>query len=247
MSQIKIQKVVPALPAVNLKETIAFYKNLGFTNIYENNIRSNGYAVMVNDYLEFHIYTYKKLEIPTPTNTYLYQVNNVDALHTMLATQYKEAVGKKLPRTGLPRMGVPKSLNFDRRFSLTDMNGNNFIFLEVFEQKNEHHIKTRFEKLYWESNTLAYSHESPIEAKKMLETAIKRQNLQNEQPSIIFQAYVLLVDCSFLLGNIEKAKIYYQEATNWLEKVTAPTDEYFADAIIQYEKYSSLQEINEVS
>jgi hypothetical protein len=81
----------------------------------------------------------------------------------------------------------------------------------------------------------------------MLETAIKRQNLQNEQPSIIFQAYVLLIDCSFLLGNIKKAKIYYQEATNWLEKVTAPTDEYFADAIIQYEKYSSLQEINEVS
>lgn len=105
----------------------------------------------------------------------------------MLETNYIESVGKKLSRTGLPRMGTPKNLNFDRRFTMTDPNGNYFIFVQPFEQKKEHQIKSRFEKLYWESNTLAYSHESPIEAKKMLEIAIARHDVLNETSEIVFQ------------------------------------------------------------
>ncbi|MFL2132699.1 hypothetical protein [Desemzia sp. FAM 24101] len=37
----------------------------------------------------------------------------------------------------------------------------------------------RFEKLYWKSYTLLYSHESPIEAKKMMERGLKLSDLKS--------------------------------------------------------------------
>ena len=242
MKKIVLKKVVPTLPAVNLKETVAFYQKLGFVNIYEDNKRPGGYAVMANDYFEFHLYTYKKLLVPTPTNIYLCEVEQIDDLHKLFAANYLEAAGKKLSRTGLPRMGTPKNLNFDRRFSITDPNGNHFIFVQPFAQKKDHQIKSRFEKLYWESNTLAYSHESPLEAKKMLETALSRHALENEKPIIIFQTYVLLVDCAYLLGQTEEAATYYQEAAKHREQVSDDADEYLHDAMIQYQKYTRLHE-----
>ncbi|OJG90251.1 hypothetical protein RV16_GL001652 [Enterococcus saccharolyticus] len=231
MKKMNVKQFVPALPAVDLKETVAFYEKLGFVNTYAENQRRGGYAIMTNDYFEFHLYTYKKLTIPTPTNIYIYEIENIDEWHKMLETNYIESVGKKLSRTGLPRMGIPKNLNFDRRFTMTDPNGNYFIFVQPFEQKKEHQIKSRFEKLYWESNTLAYSHESPIEAKKMLEIAIARHDVLNEKSEIAFQTYVLLVDCSYLLGNKTEAEMYYKEATKYLEKVVHK-DEYFEDAMV---------------
>jgi catechol 2,3-dioxygenase-like lactoylglutathione lyase family enzyme len=237
MSEIIIKKTIPTLPVVDLKETVAFYQNFGFTNLSEGDKRSRGYAVMKNDLFEFHLYTYKKLPVPTPTNIYCYEVAELDLLHELLEENYYQATGKKPTRTGLPRMGTPKNLNADRRFTLTDPNGNHFIFIEPFAEKVDHSSKTKLEKLFWESNTLAYSHESPYEAKKMLEKAIKISDLQKESTEILFQSYVLLTDCALLLGEQNEAKNYYAKAEALIGKITDGKDAYLVDSVKQFENF----------
>lgn len=237
MSDFRVISSVPLLPAVDLKETVAFFNALGFTNIYDNKERAGGYAVMDNGIFTFHLYTYKKLPIPTPTNMHLFELDNVDGLYDLFMAKYKAVHGKVPPRSGLPRVGIPKTLNADRRFSITDPNGNQFIFVQPFEKKN-HQIKSRFEKLYWESNILAYSHESPSEAIRMLEAAFKRtKDLEAESPNLVFQAYVLLMDSYLLLEDREKAAEYYDHAKFWFEKIEHSKDEYLRDAIKQYKSF----------
>lgn len=236
----KVKQIVPLLPAVDIKATIHFFEDLGFQNIYKKQPRSGSYAVMRNDYLKFHLYTYKKLEIPTPTNMYLFEIENIDEFHQHLETTYQENVGKKPSRSGLPRMGTPKSLNFDRRFSLTDPNGNHFIFVEPYPQKADHKIQTKFERIYWESNTLAYSHESPLEAAKMMQAGISRYNLADEQPQFVFQAYVLLVDCFVLLGKTASAQVFYLQAQKFQPQSRNIDDKYLQDALEQFQKYEYL-------
>lgn len=238
MNDFHVKNSIPLLPAVDLKETVAFFKDLGFTNIYENEERAGGYAIMDNGVFTFHLYTYKKLPVPTPTNMHLYEMENVDALYTHFMEHYRNIHGKVPPRSGLPRVGIPKSLNSDRRFSITDPNGNQFIFVQPFEKK-DHHIQSRFEKLYWESNTLAYSHESPTEAIRMLEAAFKRtENLEAESPNIVFQAYVLLTDIYLLINDREKAAEYYEQARQWFDKLTpSKNDDYLNDSIAQYHSF----------
>ncbi|MBO0461886.1 hypothetical protein JZO83_08985 [Enterococcus sp. DIV1298c] len=237
MNEIIVKKSVPLLPAVSMEQTVAFYKELGFTNRYENKKRSRGYAIMDNGYLNFQLYSYKKLTVPTPTNMYLYEVENIDSLYELFISNYKQIHGKVPPRNGLPRVGIPKNLDADRRFSITDPNGNHFIFSQPYSHKREHSDKSRFEKLYWESNTLAYSHESPIEAKKMLESAISRADLQSELPEVVFQVYVLLTDVSILLGDTKSAKKYYSDASHWFGKIGNQTVEDLADSIEQYQRF----------
>lgn len=238
MNDFHVKNSVPLLPAVDLKETVAFFKDLGFTNIYDSKERAGGYAVMDNGIFTFHLYTYKKLPVPTPTNMHLFEMDNVDGLYTFFMTKYKAVHGKVPPRSGLPRVGIPKSLNSDRRFSITDPNGNQFIFVQPFEKK-DHHIQSRFEKLYWESNTLAYSHESPSEAIKMLEAALKRtENLAAESSNIVFQAYVLLTDSYLLINDRDKAAECYEQAKYWFKKIERTEDEYLGDAIKQYQNFN---------
>lgn len=240
MADFRIKNSIPLLPAVDLKATIAFYKDLGFKNIYGDKERSGGYAVMDNQHFIFHLYTFKQLPVPTPTNMHLIEVEHIDDLYNLLMTNYKAVHGKVPPRNGLPRVGIPKNLNSDRRFSLTDPNGNQFIFVEGYE-KVDHHIQSRFEKLYWESNTLAYSHESPFEAIRMMESGLKRVgNLEDESANIVFQALVLLMDCHVLLDDKVVTKQYFDQTTDWFNKIDDNGDQYLVDAIKQFNEYKKM-------
>jgi len=238
MKKASVKACIPLLPAVSMKDTVQFYKDLGFVNTYEGEERSSNYAVMINDYLEIHIYGYKKLAIPTSTNSYLYKVEDVDTFYELLKSNFKKANGKFLSRTGLPRIGMPRYLKYDRRFTITDPKGNYLIFAEEYEAKVERPIKTKFEELYWESHTLAYSHESPLEAKKMLERAISRADLQQENPNIVFQCFVLLTDAALLLNNPEDYKIYLEKSSHFFNKLeNKELDKNLLESIKQFQNF----------
>lgn len=209
-----ILNTVPALPAKVFKETLQFYKDLGFVNEYENQKRSRGYAVLTFSGITFHLFAYKKLEVPTAANIILVNIKGVDALYQAFQERYQESTGKPLKRSGLPRISMPRDLNADRRFSLADPNGNYFYFIEEYE-KREDQSETFLEKLYRESNTLAYSHESPIEAVKMMQKGLKKSNLALEKPEAVFEAYVLLADMYFLLENMDRARENLETAEAW--------------------------------
>lgn len=246
MAHIQIKQSIPLLPAVDIKATIAFYEDLGFVNTYanqeqsdsyQNKKRSGSYAVMDNSFFAFHLYTYKKLPVPTPTNAYLYSVENVDDLYNLFMDHYKSIHGKVPPRNGLGRVGVPKTLDADRRFTVTDPNGNYFIFAQVHSEE-DHQVKTHLERVYWTSHTLTYSRETPLDAIRMLEGAMDRtKNLNQESPNSVFQSFVLLMDSYALLDNPEKAREYYGKASDWFEKIESDETDYLNDAIQQFQSF----------
>lgn len=240
MEHIQLEASIPLLPVVSLKETEAFFEDLGFKNIYKGNERSSAYAVMENVFLTFHLYVYKKLVVPTPTNMTLIQVNNVDAAYDLVASSYKEKHGKLPPRSGYPKVGKPHTLTYDRRFSITDPNGNIFIVLQPNETKQKRSKDNRFEKLYWESYTLLYSHESPIEAKKMMERGLKVSDLEAESPDLVFQAFVLLVDSSLMLENEDSAIQYLQKAQSWKSRLSNDSSELLTETLKQYHEFEQL-------
>ncbi|MGG5359238.1 MULTISPECIES: hypothetical protein [unclassified Enterococcus] len=214
-----IEKTIPMLPAKDFKETLRFYKNLGFVNDYENEKRSGGYAVLRYERFIFHLFAYKKLEIPTPVNMISVQVQNCDTLYEAFQQQFLENTQTKLKRTGLPKISLPRDLNSDRRFTITDPNGNHFFFFEPYSKK-EDQSKSRLEKLYRESNTLAYSHESPIEAIKMMEKGIEKSDLTKEEPLTVFRSFLLLADMYNLLDQTDLAEENWQKTKAWYEKVS---------------------------
>lgn len=237
MTNIQVKHSIPLLPVVDLKATVAFYQGLGFTNIYKSGTRSSAYAVMDNGFFAFHLYTYKKLPVPTPTNTHLYSLNNVDALYDYFMNHYKSIHGKVPPRNGLGRIGIPKTLDSDRRFTITDPNGNYFIFSQSHSEE-DHPINTHLERVYWTSNTLTYSRETPLDAIRMLEGAIGGlESLNQESPNIVFQSFVLLMDSYALLDKAEKARENYVKANEWFAKIENDETDYLNDAIQQYQGF----------
>lgn len=119
MEQIQLEASIPLLPVISLKETEAFFEDLGFKNIYKDNERSSAYAVMET------------------------------------------------------------SLSF---CNLT---------------KQKRNKDNRFEKLYWERYPLLYSHESPIEAKKMMKRGLKLSDLEAESSDLVFQFFFISAQLSY--------------------------------------------------
>ena len=233
MTSFEIISTISVLPAKDFKETVLFYKNLGFVNQYENQKRSGGYAILEYAQLTFHLFAYKKLEIPTPTNMLLISTVNIDDLYYSLQEHYKQNTGKQLKRSGYPKISLPRNLNSDRRFTLTDPNGNYFIFVEPHEKK-EDISSTLLEKLYRESNTLAYSHESPEEAIKMITRGLNKSDWENENPKVVFESLVLLVDMNTLLGELATSKNYLTQAEKWFEKLSE--QDKVGDSILFFEQ-----------
>lgn len=93
----------------------------------------------------FHLYTYKRLPIPIPTNSNLISIFGVVEFDTQIRIHYKNIHEKSPARSGLPRIGTPKSLNFDRRFSVTDPNRNYFDVVELSAEKSNWYIYILFE------------------------------------------------------------------------------------------------------
>lgn len=236
MPSIEILNSVPLFPAVNLKETIAFYNDLGFANVYKGKERAKAYAVMNNGIFEFHLYTYKKLPVPTPTNSHLFEVNDVDAIYNLFMDHYKAAHGKVPARTGLSRVSIPKTLTHDRRFTVTDPNGNYLIFVQTDIHSNLE-ATTKLEQVYQRSHTLAYSRESPREAVAVLDHALTQVDLSEESPELLFLAYVLLMDNYQVLENFAASENYYQLATELYDSLEGIDSEYLDDAIETYENY----------
>jgi len=228
---------IPLLPAAALKDTIKFYEDLGFVNVYDSKTRAQSYAVMENNQIAFHLYAYKKLSIPTPTNIYLFVLENLDEVYDMFIDHYKSVYNRVPNRTGLPRVGIPRNLNEDRRFTITDPNGNYLIFTQSYDKEIDHQIKTRFEKIFWEANTLAYSKESPTEAKKMMIAGFKRlKDDTQEKAELIFQGYVLLADNCKLLDEPDLSAQYLELASKYYEKVKSIKNIYLDDSKERYLK-----------
>lgn len=106
---------IPVLPSRSLKDTLAFYRRLGF----DGEIHPMGeYLIVARGPLELHFFTHPTL-FPADSWAGCYlRVSEVDRI-------YAEMSAAKLPLQGIPRMDVLESKPWGmRKFAIVDADGN---------------------------------------------------------------------------------------------------------------------------
>ena len=110
-----IQKIIPVLPALNIKETIMFYENkLGFTTY-----NLGGYVVMKKDDIEIHFFLCTDKYLCENSRCYI-KVTDVECLYSELSAADIINLKGKLK-------DAPGGL---KEFSVRDNNGNLLYFGE---------------------------------------------------------------------------------------------------------------------
>jgi catechol 2,3-dioxygenase-like lactoylglutathione lyase family enzyme len=107
--------VIPILPSRSLKDTLAFFRGLGF----DGRIHSHGdYAILTRGTVELHFFTHAELRPAESVAGCYIRVSDVESVYEAFA------------RSGLPREGIPRQDALQdkawgtREFAIVDPDGN---------------------------------------------------------------------------------------------------------------------------
>ena len=107
---------IPILPSRAVRETVAFYKRLGFEGGAHDS--DSGYAILRRGTVELHFFTHSEL-VPAESSAGCYiRVLDVESI-------YKAFSSSQLPRRGIPRMDALENKPWGlREFAVVDPDGN---------------------------------------------------------------------------------------------------------------------------
>jgi ABC-type amino acid transport substrate-binding protein len=200
--------VIPILPCSAIKETLEFYRALGFEVTSE---QKQPYTYAAIKYDDIHLQFFVKKNW-NPAFVYI-SVKDVDALHKTFVTGIKQTYGKMLSK-GTPRITSVNNLSQDRRFNVIDPSENwLYIGQPLTPENTETKTKdTRLTKALEMARTLAYSRSDAEAAAKVLETALAKN--EAEPDTVRFRTYVLRADVAAMLGDTETLEHYVLAAQN---------------------------------
>jgi len=106
---------IPILPSRSVKETVTFYKRLGFEGGAHE--FDSSYAILRRGSVELHFFTHEEL-VPADSSAGCYiRVTDVESVHRACSSS-------QLPRTGIPRMEVLEDKPWGlREFAIIDPDG----------------------------------------------------------------------------------------------------------------------------
>jgi catechol 2,3-dioxygenase-like lactoylglutathione lyase family enzyme len=124
---ITLRAIHPVLVAKDVAASIRFFRDLGFTLIFQDTTDGPGYAALMRDNVEVHIQWAdpEQWSYPTDRPTYRILVNDVDALYRELADSGKitSSTGQSGP------FAAPANTPWGtREFHLRDPGGNGLQF-----------------------------------------------------------------------------------------------------------------------
>lgn len=107
---------IPILPSRSVKDTVAFYKRLGFEGGPHES--DSGYAILRRGGVELHFFTHADL-VPEESSAGCYiRVLDVESF-------YRSCLPSHLPSTGIPRMDTLEDKPWGlREFAVIDPDGN---------------------------------------------------------------------------------------------------------------------------
>lgn len=107
---------IPILPCRSVEETVAFYRQVGFTGGPHEFNRE--YVILLRGDLELHFFLHSEV-VPTDSHAGCYlRVANVEAIHAAFASAH-------LPTFGVPRMDRLEDKPWGlREFAVVDPSGN---------------------------------------------------------------------------------------------------------------------------
>ena len=169
---------IPALPCVNLDESLTFRRAVGFEVTYTQKA-PNPYAVIRYDDYELHLFGLKQLKPEDNFTTCLVIVAEVEQLHATFAGRLKAALGR-VPGRGFPR--ISRMRPGQTRFTLTDVAGNSVIYIKRGEEDEAAAEAYKQEGLTPLQRALAVAarlrdfHNDDAAAAKTLDAALARHN-----------------------------------------------------------------------
>lgn len=107
---------IPILPSRSVKETLAFFRRLGFDGKIWGD--PYGYAILTRGPVELHFFTHKELR-PAESNAGCYiRVSDVETI-------YRAFASAELPQKGIPRQDALTDKPWGmREFAIVDPDGN---------------------------------------------------------------------------------------------------------------------------
>lgn len=124
---------IPVLPCLDLDETLAFYRRLGFA-VTHRQTRPNVYAALVRDGAHLHFAGVRGIDPTKAFSTCLMIVPEVEELHGVFAGALREAYGK-VPIAGVPR--ISRMRKGQSRFTIVDPSGNSVIVIRRDGEAND--------------------------------------------------------------------------------------------------------------
>ncbi|AKU93627.1 hypothetical protein AKJ09_00291 [Labilithrix luteola] len=116
---------IPVLPCIDLDETLAFYRLLGFVVTHQQT-RPNVYAALHREGAHLHFAGVKGIDPKKAFSTCLMIVPEVEELHALFADALRGAYGK-IPVAGVPR--ISRMRKGQSRFTVVDPSGNSVIVI----------------------------------------------------------------------------------------------------------------------
>lgn len=170
----RVSKVIPVLPAKNMKEQCAFYESIGFTVVKK--YTAPPYAVVEYDDITLHFWANKE-QVPEENAICVFiEVDDVDHVNELFTTNLKKAIGK-IPRSGFPRISKVRELKEDRRFTLSDPSGNTIYFATPADAPAARTLDSeKHAKVFGAVYDLLYSHENSEKAEKALPTIMRHRD-----------------------------------------------------------------------
>jgi hypothetical protein len=198
-----IERVIPILPCLNIRDTLDFYTALGFTVTCEQT-KPNMYACVQYSGIQLHFYVNKTLNPQVPQGYCYISVPDVDALYNAFQAGIRARYGKLLKR-GIPRVTSVNTLTTDRRFSVIDLGGNYLYIGQPLDtlKPSESVLDTQLAKVIMGVKLLAYRKGAPDEAAQHLDAALVKHS--SAPTSARFQALALRADIAVMLGDHPKA------------------------------------------
>lgn len=202
------EKIIPILPCTSIKDTLEFYRALGFEVTYEQS-QPNTYACVKYHDIRLDFFVKKNWN---PAFVYI-SVTDVDKLHKAFVSGIKQTYGKMLSK-GTPRITSVNNLSSDRRFNVIDP-GENWLYIgqplsaEIKESKEK---DTRLTKAVRNARTFAYSKQDAAGAAKILELALAKN--ETEPDAVKFRAFVLRADVAAMLEDNKTLEQYVLAARN---------------------------------
>jgi hypothetical protein len=194
--------VIPLLPCSAIKDTLEFYRALGFEVTSEQKQPYTYASIKYND-INLQFFVKKNWN---PAFVYI-SVTDVDTLHQTFVANIKQTYGKMLSK-GTPRITTVNNLSSDRRFNVIDPGGNWLYIGQPLRAGTQEKKKknTRLAKAVENARTFVYSKQDAAGAAKILEVSLAKN--EAEPDTVRFRAYVLRADVAAILDDTETQKQY---------------------------------------
>lgn len=202
---------IPLLPAISIKETVAFYTSIGAIITYQQKAPNNYVGFKIKD-IEIHFFGLKQLKPEENFSTCYLIVDDIDTFYNLCREGLKNLLGK-IPIKGIPRINQIKDMPTYgvRQFIIVDPSGNYIRIGQpipktdsvLFEQNGQKPQKgTALQKAYELADRLFTGKDDAEAAIKVLDKVLAEDN-DGKETATLFKLITLRLEIAQQMDDAE--------------------------------------------